>query len=171
MIGLIRVVSGLTEAQLQTHAESIRHLLVDDIVTRAIADQPSGIHDDATFARAVPKIIEVGQRLVADGARLLIVSCAADPAVGELRALVDVPVVGAGSDAGSSGNAVSAATFWVMPALIGRPWAASVPLPVPNNNPSANGRQSRLMRENRLSTAAIRRRLPPRRWARGQAVR
>lgn len=97
MIGLIRVVSGLTDAQLRTHADTIAHLVPDEIVTRAIPDQPSGIHDDATFARAVPKIVEAGQRLVADGARLVIVSCAADPGVPELRALVDVPVVGAGS--------------------------------------------------------------------------
>ena len=98
MIGLIRVVSTLSEDQLQLHARAIRHLVGgEEIVTRAIADQPDGIHDAPTFERAVPKIVEVGRGLAADGARLVVVSCAADPAVPELRALLSVPVVGAGS--------------------------------------------------------------------------
>lgn len=102
MIGLIRVVSTLTDDQLALHARAIQHLVgEEEIVTRAIADQPNGIHDDETFDRAVPKIVALGRELAAEGARLLIVSCAADPAVPELREAVDVPVVGAGS-AGAS---------------------------------------------------------------------
>ncbi|WP_206079811.1 aspartate/glutamate racemase family protein [Propioniciclava coleopterorum] len=95
MIGLIRVVSTLTDDQLALHARAIQHLVgEEEIVTRAIADQPNGIHDDETFDRAVPKIVALGRELAAEGARLLIVSCAADPAVPELREAVDVPVVG-----------------------------------------------------------------------------
>ncbi len=97
MIGLIRVVSSLTDAQLQSHADALARVVDDEIVTRAIPDQPSGIHDGETFARAVPKIVEVGRQLVHEGAKLVIVSCAADPALRELRDLLAVPVVGAGS--------------------------------------------------------------------------
>ncbi len=98
MIGLIRVVSTLTDEQLDLHARAIAHLVgEEEILTRAIPDQPTGIHDDATFAAAVPKIVALGRELAEAGARLIIVSCAADPAVPELRAAVTVPVVGAGS--------------------------------------------------------------------------
>jgi len=97
MIGLIRVVSTLDAAQLGSHADAIAHLLSDEIRTVAIPDQPTGVHDDETFALAVPKVVDAGRALVAEGARALIVSCAADPGVPELRKVVDVPVVGAGS--------------------------------------------------------------------------
>ena len=97
MIGLIRVVSGLDERHLGGHADAIAHLVADAIVSRAIPDQPTGVHDDETFARAVPKVVDLGRALVAEGARALVVSCAADPGVSELREAVGVPVVGAGS--------------------------------------------------------------------------
>lgn len=97
MIGLIRVVSTLDDAQLRSHADAIAHLVGDEIRTVAIPDQPTGVHDEATFAAAVPKVLALGRRLVSEGARLLIVSCAADPGVPQLRAAVRVPVVGAGS--------------------------------------------------------------------------
>lgn len=97
MIGLIRVLSTDDETLLQTHARAIQHLLAEPIVTRAIPDQPDGIHDPATLAAAEPKIVDTGRGLVADGASLIIVSCAADPAVPQLRRVIDVPVIGAGS--------------------------------------------------------------------------
>lgn len=97
MIGIIRVVSTLSDTQLQSHAFAISHLVSDEIVTRAIPDQPSGVHDDETFAAAVPKVVAVGRQLAEEGCRVVVISCAADPGLAELRAEVDVPVVGAGS--------------------------------------------------------------------------
>lgn len=97
MIGLIRVVSTLDDTQLNSHARAIAHLVGDEIVTRAIPDQPHGVHDSDSFDRAVPKIVRMGRELVAEGARLVLISCAADPGVTQLRVELDVPVVGAGS--------------------------------------------------------------------------
>jgi Asp/Glu/hydantoin racemase len=99
MIGLVRVLSTDDENVLQTHARVIEPLVRDRVVTRAIPDQPHGIHDDATLAAAAPKVVAVAQDLVRDGAARIIVSCAADPAVEELRDLLPVPVIGAGSAA------------------------------------------------------------------------
>lgn len=101
MIGLIRVVSGLNDEQLHSHARAIAGFVDDDIVTRAIPDQLTGVHDDETHARAVPKIVELGRQFAAEGASLIIISCAADPGLDELRATVGIPVIGAGS-AGAS---------------------------------------------------------------------
>lgn len=99
MIGLIRVLSIDDPQELHAHADAIQHLVDEPVVTRGIPDQPYGIHDDETLATATDKIIVVGQRLVAHGASQLIVSCAADPAVGRLRKVLTVPVIGAGSAA------------------------------------------------------------------------
>lgn len=97
MIGLIRVVSGLDDTQLRGHAKAIEHLVDDEIVSRAIPDQPRGVHDAETFAMAVPKIVSLGRQLAAEGARLVLISCAADPGLRELRGTVEIPVLGAGS--------------------------------------------------------------------------
>lgn len=106
MIGLIRVLSTDDETVLHSHARALAPLVRDRIVTRAIADQPHGIHDDVTFAAAVPKIVDVGRQLEAEGATALILSCAADPGIAELRAAVGIPVTGAGS----AGAAIARAT-------------------------------------------------------------
>jgi Asp/Glu/hydantoin racemase len=97
MIGLIRVLTTEDEQVLQSHARSIDSLVGDRIVTRALPDQPHGIYDDASLAVAEPKVIEAAEALVNDGATMIIVSCAADPAVAALRQLLQVPVIGAGS--------------------------------------------------------------------------
>jgi len=99
VIGLIRVLTTEDEQVLQAHARTIEPLVRDRIVTRAIPDQPHGIYDDASLAVAEPKIIETAQWLVRDGATTIIVSCAADPAVAQLREMLQVPVIGAGSAA------------------------------------------------------------------------
>ena len=47
MIGLIRVVSTLTDEQLDLHARAIAHLVgEEEILTRAIPDQPTGSRAD-----------------------------------------------------------------------------------------------------------------------------
>ncbi|WP_374954722.1 OPT/YSL family transporter [Paenibacillus sp. AR247] len=68
-------------------------------MSRSISDQPLGIYDDASEEAALPKIVELGIQMEQEGCRLLIVSCAADPGVRELRSRVSIPVIGAGSSA------------------------------------------------------------------------
>lgn len=97
MIGLIRVVSVLNDEQLSSHARAIRHIVGDQIISRAIPNQPDGIHNEQTFAMAVPKIVELGRQFEDEGAQLVIISCAADPGLEELRNALQIPVVGAGS--------------------------------------------------------------------------
>jgi len=102
-IGLIRVVSFPDEAIANLHGRLIEERFPAlSVVSRCIPDQPEGIYDDATEDKAVPKILELGTQL-AEKERVdaLIVSCAADPGVEELRKRVKVPVIGAGSAAAS----------------------------------------------------------------------
>lgn len=106
MIGLIRVLSTDDESVLGSHARALAPQVRDRIVTRAIPGQPHGIHDATTLTAAVPKIVDVGRQLETDGASALILSCAADPGIAELRAGVGIPVTGAGS----AGAAIARAT-------------------------------------------------------------
>ncbi|UUZ92490.1 aspartate/glutamate racemase family protein [Paenibacillus sp. P25] len=99
MIGLIRVFSTDNPDILEQHGRKITELYGIPVVSRSIPDQPLGIYDEETEARAVPKIVEQGRSMEAEGRRLLIISCAADPAIEQLRREVDIPVIGAGSAA------------------------------------------------------------------------
>jgi allantoin racemase len=100
-IGLIRVVSFSEPRVANLHGELLERRFPDlQVVSRCIPDQPEGIFDDASEAIAVPKIIELGATMAReDGIAALIVSCAADPAVRQLRERLSIPVVGAGSAA------------------------------------------------------------------------
>jgi Asp/Glu/hydantoin racemase len=99
-VGIIRVVTSEDEEFLRGHARALEARFGFPTATRCISDQPHGIHDDASMAVAVPKIVRVAQDLVTqDGADLILISCAADPGIAEVRAAVGVPVVGAGSAA------------------------------------------------------------------------
>jgi allantoin racemase len=73
-------------------------------LSRCIPDQPHGVHDAASHARAVPcravpKIVDVARELVRVGATSIMISCAADPGLAEAQAGVPVPVFGVGSTA------------------------------------------------------------------------
>lgn len=68
------------------------------VVSECIPEQPSGVHSDATFQLAVPKIAALARSLAAT-VDALIVSCAADPGLKEANEAVNIPVVGAGSAA------------------------------------------------------------------------
>ena len=100
-IGLIRVVSYEDASIAGQHGRLIERLYPEfEVFTRCIPDQPTGIYDDASEALAVPKIVALGERMCReDGIRALLVSCAADPGVAELRGRVKPPVIGAGSSA------------------------------------------------------------------------
>jgi Asp/Glu/hydantoin racemase len=98
-LGLIRVVTYTDPSIAGQHGRLIERLYPEfEVLSRCIPDQPKGIYDDASEAAAVPKIIALGERMCRDdGIAGLIISCAADPAVAELREKVSVPVIGAGS--------------------------------------------------------------------------
>jgi Asp/Glu/hydantoin racemase len=111
LVGVIRVVTSADEDFLQSHARVLEAHFGFPTVTRCIPDQLHGIHDGVTMAAAVPKIVRVAQDLVTrDDVDLILISCAADPGIAEVRAAVGIPVVGAGSAGAavalSSGDAV-----------------------------------------------------------------
>ncbi|MFT8879366.1 MAG: aspartate/glutamate racemase family protein [Oenococcus sp.] len=99
MIGLIRVLTLKDPQALNYHGQLINTKYDLPIISECISDQENGIHDASTEEKAIPKIITLGRRLADSGCRILIVSCAADPAVLQLRALTGLPVIGAGSAA------------------------------------------------------------------------
>ncbi|AVI94642.1 putative Hydantoin racemase (hyuE) [Oenococcus oeni] len=99
MIGLIRVITFSDVKLINYHGNLIRNKYNLSIVSECIKNQDKGIHDDVTERKAVPKIIDLGKRMADSGCDLIIVSCAADPAVKQLRSRIDIPVIGAGSSA------------------------------------------------------------------------
>lgn len=97
MIGIIRVLTTDDPEVIQAHGRLLEEQYGLQTLSRCIPDQPRGIYDDATEAVARPKIVALARQMVAEGCRALLISCAADPALEEVRAAVPVPVVGAGS--------------------------------------------------------------------------
>lgn len=98
-LGIVRVLTSDDREFVGTHGRAIEARYGIATESRCIPGQPHGIHDADTEALAVPKIVELARDLAADGAGCVLISCAADPALAETRAAVDVPVVGAGSAA------------------------------------------------------------------------
>jgi allantoin racemase len=96
-VGVIRVLTTDDPELLAAHGRLIERRFGLTTRTMCIPDQPTGIYDDESERRAIPKIIHVARKLVAEGASAILVSCAADPAVSELRGELKVPVIGAGS--------------------------------------------------------------------------
>lgn len=99
MIGLIRVFTAADEEIVQQHGRKIAEHFQVPVMSRSIPDQPLGIYDDESERAAIPKIVELGAQMEDQGCRLLVVSCAGDPGVKELRRVVSIPVIGAGSSA------------------------------------------------------------------------
>lgn len=108
-IGLIRVVSYRDTEAAARHGRLLEERYPGlAVTTRCIPDQPEGIYDDASEAAAVPKIVALGKKMAAeDGIEALIVSCAADPGVPELRGLLSIPVIGAGTAAAAAAIALT----------------------------------------------------------------
>lgn len=97
MLGIIRVLTTADEAVLGEHSRLMRASHGIESVSQCIADQPHGIYDDETETVAVPKIVALAKELAArEDVDVVSISCAADPALAEARAAVDVPVLGAG---------------------------------------------------------------------------
>ena len=94
-LGLIRVVTIADEQLLNQHGRLLEQYYPQFTVeSRSIEDQPTGIHDDETEALAVPKIIKLVKEWQDIDA--VVISCAGDPAVKELREELTIPVIGAG---------------------------------------------------------------------------
>ncbi|WP_019119349.1 aspartate/glutamate racemase family protein [Brevibacillus massiliensis] len=97
MIGVIRVFTTEDQTILREHGKVIESLYGIPTVNKCIPDQPFGIHNDETERIAIPKIVALGKELEEQGCKVLVLSCAADPGIAELRRQVSIPVVGAGS--------------------------------------------------------------------------
>ncbi len=97
-IGIIRVITSDDQHFLDGHGRILADYFGLESVTRCIPDQPNGIHSDETEAMAIPKIVALAQQMAADDdIDILYISCAADPGLAECRAVLDIPVIGAGS--------------------------------------------------------------------------
>jgi allantoin racemase len=99
MIGVIRVFTTEQEEILEQHGKVITKSYDVPTITKCIPDQPLGIYNGETEVLAVPKIVELGRKMEQEGSSVLVISCAADPAIDELRKEVSIPVIGAGSAA------------------------------------------------------------------------
>lgn len=96
-LGVVRVLSSDDRDFVDAHGRLLEKRYGYGTVSACIPDQPYGVHDDATEAAAVPKVVRTAQDLVGLGATAVLISCAADPGLGEARRAVPVPVIGAGS--------------------------------------------------------------------------
>lgn len=97
-VGLIRVITLQDKKQIDKQGTLIQSYYSGiEVVSRCIQNQPEGIYNQETEKIAIPKIIEMGKRMQAEDFQALIVSCAADPGVKELRKILHIPVIGAGS--------------------------------------------------------------------------
>lgn len=98
-LGIIRVLTTADDRVLGEHGRLLERDYAIRSVSRCIPEQPNGIHDDASEALAVPKILTLGHEFEREGCQALFLSCAADPGLEALRAAVRIPVFSAGSSA------------------------------------------------------------------------
>lgn len=97
VVGIIRVVTITDNEILNRHGKLLESIFPEfTTITECIPDQPAGIFSEETESIAIPKIIELGKKM-AEKIDALIISCAADPAVDDLRRILKIPVIGAGS--------------------------------------------------------------------------
>jgi Asp/Glu/hydantoin racemase len=97
-VGLIRALTTSDRRLLHSHGRLLRETFGFEVTTRCIPDQPSGVYNEETLRSAVPKVVETALDMAGE-VDALIISCAADPGLAETRAVVDIPVIGAGSAA------------------------------------------------------------------------
>jgi allantoin racemase len=97
-VGIIRVLTTDDKNLVNAHGRALEAEFGFETISSCIPDQPTGVHNDTTFALAVPKVaaLAAGMAPLVDA---IIVSCAADPGLAEARAVSSVPVIGAGSAA------------------------------------------------------------------------
>lgn len=80
VIGLIRVLTTANAEVLHEHGRLISEMYAVPVKSDCIPEQPLGIYNDETEQLANPKIVALGKRMEQDGCKVLVVSCAADPA-------------------------------------------------------------------------------------------
>lgn len=99
-IAIVRVVSFNNNSRSKyKHQEIIQDYFPQNkFSTYSIPNQKNGIYDVKTHQESIPKIIELAKEIENNHDGILI-SCAADPAVLELRNIINVPVSGAGRPA------------------------------------------------------------------------
>ncbi len=96
-VGLIRVLTTDDRELLNLHGKMIMKWFPElDVYSDCIPDQFEGVHDDATEALAIPKVLALMERMERDGAEALVVSCAGDPGVLQSVGRIKAPVIGAG---------------------------------------------------------------------------
>lgn len=100
-IGIIRALTTSDRRLLNSHGKLLRETFGFEVTSRCIPDQPSGVYNEESLQLAVPKVVELALELAGD-VDALIISCAADPGLAEVRSLVDIPVIGAGSAAAAA---------------------------------------------------------------------
>lgn len=95
-IGLIRVLTTEDQEVLQAHGKLIMENFPGlEVETKCIPDQWEGIHSEELGRIAVPKIVALAKSF--DDVDMLLVSCADDPGVEEIRKEIpDIPVTGGG---------------------------------------------------------------------------
>lgn len=95
-VGIIRVVTLDDQELLNLHGKMIEQRFPGIITeTKCIPDQPEGIHSEELKQIAVPKIVALAKSF--KDVNMLIVSCADDPGVQEIRDTnPGIPVTGAG---------------------------------------------------------------------------
>ncbi len=100
-IGILRVLTTEDQAVMMAHQNKLQDLFPHwTFTTRCIPDQYEGIHDDETHEAALPKIRQMACEWEGD-LDGLIISCAGDPGVTELREVLSIPVIGGGIAASS----------------------------------------------------------------------
>lgn len=105
-LGVIRVVSLEAAEDISEHGQLMEKFSGILTVSMSIADQPDGVHDTNSEHEAVPKIISLAERLSSRAdVDAVTVSCAADPAVDQLRQQLDTTVFGAGHSGASIARA------------------------------------------------------------------
>ena len=99
-IGIIRVLTTADDQLLNAHGRLIEKCFPQfETISRCIPNQPEGIHDERTREIAVPKVVRLGNEMASESVKAMIISCADDPGLEELRGIVRIPVIGAGSAA------------------------------------------------------------------------
>lgn len=95
-IGVIRVVTLKDKNLADLHGKLLEKYF-DEFESESfcIENQPEGIHDELSYKVAYPKIIKIAKQ-IQNKFNGLVVSCAGDPAVSELKQILEIPVTGAG---------------------------------------------------------------------------
>lgn len=95
-VGVIRVLTSDDQDFVDMHGRIIEeHFPGLECISKCIPDQPEGIHSHELEQIAVPKIVETAKSF--KDVDMIIVSCADDPGVAEIReAIPGIPVTGGG---------------------------------------------------------------------------